>query len=76
MRDWNTFKFGQNRNAVIQRARNMGVIKRGDVLDNPNPKIKGECCGRITQADMFVKLDGEWVCDGCWTRARRNEKNS
>jgi hypothetical protein len=74
MKDWKTFKFGQNRNVVIQRARSTGAIKRGDPLDHPNPKIKCELCPRTTQADMFVELDGKWVCDACWSDVRRKDR--
>jgi len=75
MKDWKTFKFGENRNVGIQRARGRGEIKRGEKLDHPNPKVKC-ACGRITQADMFVRLYGEWVCDGCWTRERRKDRKN
>ena len=61
---------------MIQRARSMGVIRRGDPLDHSNPRVQGTCCPRTTQADMYVKLDGEWVCDACWTKIRRKEKAS
>ena len=76
MKNWKTFRFVRNRNEVIQRARSMGVIRSGDPLDHDNPRIKCTRCPRVTQADMYVKLDNEWVCDACWTRVRRNEKAS
>lgn len=61
---WESLLDQFNQTGVIPK--NVEVVERGSEV----PHVRC-CCGRVCPADMMVKLEGEWCCDGCVSRYQR-----